>query len=396
MEISEKIFELRKSAGYSQEKLAELLHVSRQAVSKWESGAALPTLDNLIELSKLFQVPLDALTGTAQEKPTDTAQEKDTDKEKETTGVAAQQAQTDREIGRARRQRNVSFVLAGVLMSALVISIWSNAARFAELTTQMAMLSGRVAAVESRSYSQMESVQQPAPGWQAENSLIADFSYEVEQYDQKAGLLSLSVSATPKVYVEGMTAQFSATGKGMDAIETEGVPGAGKAFTCNITIPPVEELRLSIAFAQDGETHTQLLDTITGLEKFQMQVDSIFNGSVQRAGDYITLTGEVETRIIPVDFAPGSHEVVAGEPWNRPVSGTVELLVNGTAAATEQVPIDDVYNAGNGQAVPIGEATFYTRFLNEISVPEGSELSLRVTVLDNFGIEHTQEIPVSE
>ena len=59
MELSDKILELRKNAGYSQEKLAELLHVSRQAVSKWESGAALPTLENLIELSKLFQVPLE-------------------------------------------------------------------------------------------------------------------------------------------------------------------------------------------------------------------------------------------------------------------------------------------------------------------------------------------------
>lgn len=396
MDISEKILELRKSAGYSQEKLAELLHVSRQAVSKWESGAALPTLDNLIELSKLFQVPLDALTGTTQEKPPDMAQEKNAQNQQD-NGETAHRTQADREIARARRQRNASLVLAGVLLAGLVISVWSNAARSAELTTQLSMLSRRVAALESRSYFPVETVQQqPATGWRAENSLVADFSYEVKQYDPKTGLLSLSVSATPKVYMEGMTATFSAAGKGMDAIETQGVPGAGKAFTCNLTIPAVEELRLSIAFAQEGETHTQLLDTITGLEKFQMQVDSVFNGSVQRMGDNIMLQGEVETRIVPVDFAPGSHEIVAGEPWNRAVSGKVELLVNGTAAATEHIPIDDLYNAGDGQAVPIGDTTFYTRFLNEISVPTGSGLSLRVTVLDNFGIEHTQDIPVSE
>jgi transcriptional regulator with XRE-family HTH domain len=393
MEISEKILELRKSAGYSQEKLAELLHVSRQAVSKWESGATLPTLDNLIELSKLFQVPLDALTGTAQGRPTETTQETAAE---EARGGDEGQARANGEHARARRQRNASFVLAGVLLSALVISILSNAARSAELTTQMAMLSGRVSALESRSYSVPQAAEQPVTGWQAQNSLVADFSYEVEQYDPKTGLLSLSISATPKVYVEGVTALFSATAKGMDAIETEGAPGAGKSFTCSITIPPVEELRLSISFAREGETHTQLLDTITGLEKFQMQVDSVFNGGVQRMGESITLSGEVETRIIPVDFAPGSHETIAGEPWNHPVSGTVELIANGTPAATEQIPIDDIYNIAGGQAVPIGETTFYTRFLNEIPVPAGSELSLRVTVLDNFGIERTQEIPVSE
>ncbi len=151
---------------------------------------------------------------------------------------------------------------------------------------------------------------------------------------------------------------------------------------------------MSIAFAQMAKRHTALGYNLRGGEVFKCS-DSYSTGRAARR-DYITLTGEVETRIIPVDFAPGSHEIVAGKPWNRPVSGTVELLVNKTAAATEQIPIDDVYNAENGQPVPIGEATFYTRFVNEISVPEGSELSLRVTVLDNFGIEHLQDIPVSE
>ena len=386
MDISEKILELRKRAGYSQEKLAELLHVTRQAVSKWEAGVAQPTLDNLIELSKLFQVPLDALTGTAQEKPGERAPEE-----------APPKVQPDeRERVHFRRQRNALLIISGVLITALVISMLSNAARSAELTNQIALLSGRISTLESQRYSLSQAAVQPTVGWQTQDSLIADFSYEVERYDPKTGLLSLHISATPKVYVEGMTAQFSLVAKGMNPLETEGVAGVGKAFSCDITIPPVEELRLSIAFVRDGETHTQLLDTITGLEKFQMQVESIFNGSVQRTGDSITLQGDVETRIIPVDFAPGSHEPSAGEPWNRPVSGTVALIANGTAVATEQIPIDDIYNVGNGQAVPIGETTFYTRFLNEIPVPVRSELNLRVTVLDNFNIEHSQDIPISE
>jgi transcriptional regulator with XRE-family HTH domain len=236
MDISEKILELRKSPGYSQEKLAELLHVSRQAVSKWESGAALPTLDNLIELSKLFQAPLDALTGTSQEKAPDMAQERSGGQGREGNEGQTRPARADRDRARDRRQRNASLVLAGVLLSALVISILSNAARSAEMTSQIAMLSGRVSALESRSYSLPQAVEQPITGWQAQSSLVADFSYEVEQYDPKTGLLGLSVSATPKVYVEGMTALFSATAKGMDSIEMEGAAGAGKAFTRDIEI----------------------------------------------------------------------------------------------------------------------------------------------------------------
>ncbi len=59
--LSEKIRDLRKKAGLSQEELAEKLDVSRQAVSKWELGAAVPTADKLLEISDLFGVSLDHL-----------------------------------------------------------------------------------------------------------------------------------------------------------------------------------------------------------------------------------------------------------------------------------------------------------------------------------------------
>ncbi len=58
-----KLYELRKQAGLSQEELAEKLGVSRQAVSKWECGESLPDTDNLITISKLYNVSLDALVG---------------------------------------------------------------------------------------------------------------------------------------------------------------------------------------------------------------------------------------------------------------------------------------------------------------------------------------------
>ena len=57
----EKLVELRRKAGISQEKLADRLGVTRQSVSKWESGAALPELTKLIALSDMFSVSVDYL-----------------------------------------------------------------------------------------------------------------------------------------------------------------------------------------------------------------------------------------------------------------------------------------------------------------------------------------------
>ena len=61
MKFYEKLTTLRKGAGMSQEELAEKLEVSRQAVSRWEAGNTLPDAGNLLRLSDLFSVSVDAL-----------------------------------------------------------------------------------------------------------------------------------------------------------------------------------------------------------------------------------------------------------------------------------------------------------------------------------------------
>ena len=59
MNTGEKINQIRKMAGMTQEELAEKMHVSRQTISKWETGAASPDLENAISLGTLFQLSLD-------------------------------------------------------------------------------------------------------------------------------------------------------------------------------------------------------------------------------------------------------------------------------------------------------------------------------------------------
>ena len=61
MTFGEKLQKLRTRAGLSQDQLAELLDVSRQAVSKWETGTADPSTSNLLALAKLFGVSAEEL-----------------------------------------------------------------------------------------------------------------------------------------------------------------------------------------------------------------------------------------------------------------------------------------------------------------------------------------------
>ena len=61
MEFNNKLYELRKQKGFSQEELANRLNVSRQTVSKWEIGESAPDMEKLVAISELFDISLDEL-----------------------------------------------------------------------------------------------------------------------------------------------------------------------------------------------------------------------------------------------------------------------------------------------------------------------------------------------
>ena len=98
IKLSDKLYELRKAKGYSQEALAEKLGVSRQAVSKWECGESLPDTENIISLSKLFLVSLDELVF-------DTARSKEEKEKENQSEIADPDSDIDACIDRKRDRR---------------------------------------------------------------------------------------------------------------------------------------------------------------------------------------------------------------------------------------------------------------------------------------------------
>ena len=63
MEIKEKLYELRRNSGMTQDEMAEKLTVTRQAVSRWETGETIPSIDTLVLVSQTFKVSIDYLLG---------------------------------------------------------------------------------------------------------------------------------------------------------------------------------------------------------------------------------------------------------------------------------------------------------------------------------------------
>ena len=87
MILADKIMDLRKRNGWSQEELAEKLGISRQSVSKWESGASIPDIDRILALSRLFSVSTDYLLKDELEQDGAAAIGQEADSESEGTAV---------------------------------------------------------------------------------------------------------------------------------------------------------------------------------------------------------------------------------------------------------------------------------------------------------------------
>ena len=116
MNLHEKIYELRKNEGYSQETLSEKLGVSRQSVSKWETGESVPEIDKIVALSKIFSVTTDFLLNDDYE---DKA-EKETAKE-DTVSVEFKDIEAVKETVKNKTPRYAWLV--GVLMAIIGISV---------------------------------------------------------------------------------------------------------------------------------------------------------------------------------------------------------------------------------------------------------------------------------
>ena len=124
MNIAERLKDLRKEAGYSQEQVAELLNVSRQAVSKWESAQGYPDIENIIKLAQMYEVSTDYLL-LGEESPALTADEADISE----TGIPQSESQSKKEMS-PETKKTIRFIaiIVAVIGASAVFTVFLIAA----------------------------------------------------------------------------------------------------------------------------------------------------------------------------------------------------------------------------------------------------------------------------
>lgn len=282
MELYEKLYELRRASGMSQEELAEKLGVSRQAVSKWESGATQPELSKLIELSKLYSVSVDELLSLEHAKSEQDAAESPVQSNAE---KAPAEKLSFRDFCIQHKKIIGCAAVAAVALAALIAVGAHYNNRINTLSTQVNDLRSQLYNVQNNLSNQIAGISNNVSDILArESSLISQYSYEVKSVNLKKQECTLAFSLLPKTISEntivniGVIDRSSSSPLSSVGPSVYNVPLTQDGFGYlrgDIALALSDELGVNVNFMTNGETQSQELDTISNLKsQYQPQLKS--------------------------------------------------------------------------------------------------------------------------
>ena len=323
MTIGQRIARKRREINLSQEALGERLGVSRQSVYKWESDGALPEVDKLVAMSRLFGVSVGWLLGAEEEPGADRPQPGTAEAPLTEGQLKVVEEIVDRYIAalpKPSRRRRWLWIAGGAAAALAVVLVVSNLfGRLDRVDRQYNDLQNAVGSVRSDVNGQIYSITSRVEEiLKSQNSLAADYGTEILSADLAANTVTIWAWATPKTYVEGMTATFLAdTGAG--TVEVPGALGADREFSAEITCPLTDDISVSVVFMDGEKQETQLLYVYGELYRgsftpVELQGHMFGFRQVDEKGS-ITLTDEY--KIVVQDFSTVSAAngaIPQGEP----------------------------------------------------------------------------------
>ena len=422
MTIGQRIAELRRQNNLSQEALGEALGVTRQSISKWESDGALPEIEKLVAMSRLFGVSVGALLGVEEETPAEgtepgkTRQESElseaqlrmveeiaaryTDALREETLRQEQARREDAQKAAEKKKPGKKAILAGAFCAGLllygIISLFSRLERLDNNYTYLSHSINNVTDSVNRQISgiayQVENI------LNEQNALTADFGTSVAEVNAKEMTVSFDVYAVPKTYEAGMTVEFLAESDSGETHSAEGIEGANARFSGRITCPLSENsvITVSAAFMRGGVRETQVLDSY----------DYIYQNVLPEISVTSFMLGRDVVPGVPFSLARENVFVHSWGPeklWNfvpevpRVARVRVGFFVNGALAAWAETddgnpqPITGVDADGNATSVAMpamGEEDLLFTFPEcEVALQDGDFFCVAAVVEDQFGHE---------
>ena len=371
MTLGQRTAQKRKELGLSQEALGEHLGVSRQSIYKWESGTALPEIEKLIALSKLFGVSVGWLLGVEEDAAPEAASGELTE-----TQLKMVREIVDRYLAaqpKPRPRRRWPWALAAAV---LVLAGGSLFQRLDRMGRQYDSLQSAVSNVTYSVNSQISGISNRVEELlKAQNELTADYSTQVVSTDCAENLVTFSFRAIPKTFSPGMTAWLEVQNEAVKFTFGPFSP-QGQTFTGEATVALTDDISLYIVFESGGQRQTQLLDTYSGLYSATMPSVSV--------RDYDLMFAEAPGGVLSLSDVYVSTRRDESTDWNA-----------GSAAGIAEVRVGLFQNRKLlAWAKPCGKPDSFRGFEGEdfyrlpdmtVTLADTDELAVAALVTDEYG-----------
>jgi len=379
-EIGKDIARRRKAQGLSQEELANQLGVTRQAVSKWESGAALPSVDNMVELARVFDASVDELLRL--------------EHAGRESGLSAEgvgrmlDEQSKRQEKRIRKLSLLLVIVTGVLLVPIVLSI---VLVFLFTSHTEVSVNERIQQTQTSLESRISAIDASVSGAVRQaldegKTRLTDSGCRSCDYDYAARAVQLRLFAYPQVLGESDGAEFYAllSDGSRVSVPAETVSGGFEA-TLSIPDPDTDWLSLDVyvSWQESGDTVTEAI-FVPGirLDDLRMRIVDLWSN--------LTYSGDEGSSLMPYVML----SVPSAPDAPQPVSVLFEVFAGGELLADAEEPWEASDFSTDDSGVTAVEVYRTVRASEEISVgPEFSpeQLLLRATVTDSAGNRHTGE-----
>lgn len=384
MTLGQRIQELRKGIGLSQEGLGEALGVSRQAVSKWEADGGIPELDTLIAMSRLFGISIGELLGV--ESPEQPPVEERTGgiTEEQMEAILRRYAEQTQPQPQPRGRGWTAVLLAVVTVLTAVLLVWIS-----NIDNTVSNIRQELSNLESSNHSLhnlynglLDDVrQQISTALREQDNLVSTFEHQVVGFDWEAQTVDVAFSATLKEYNAGETLQFV-----LEWLESDDTPGRlvcdpveGPDFQTVVTIPMNYHLEVSLrATSAEGTVREQFGDIIYA----GMQAGDFELLAYNLTSPFLITYYSGRLTVTTVEGESGSSiDILSLQPqWVWPVSAHLTAAMSGETVADYELEL--------GQLTP-GSYEFYGRCpYTELIMREGDTLIVTVMLTDNLGREY--------
>lgn len=282
MTVGQRIAQKRMELELSPAILSARLNVAQQTVYDWENDIALPNACEFITLSKFFSVSTNWLLGI-EESDAELSTEQLTQLLEVVNPYLAAEP---KKIPAAPTYKKWVRPLLCIFLIALLVLLWNLFQSIQRLQNNASNLSNSITQMQqSVSYQIGDITNQVTHILEQQNQLIFQYDVLITSMDLNANTVTFAVSATPKTYIGGMTATFTADTGESNVVTADAALGANQTFSAQITCPLTDHISIQV-FLKSGDTQqTQML------EEFY----SLYSGTFPQVNITDSLWGSVKT-----------------------------------------------------------------------------------------------------